>query len=303
MQLDELFATYSALRLLGRSESNRHQYKISLSRFSKFLQRRPVAADLTDINVAGLMQSLLDKGRSPATCNKARDHLTALWRFASRHRIVDTWPEVQPLPEPERIPVAWTIDELNLLLDYIATLDGMISGTPASDWWTALILVLWDTGERIGAVLKLRWCDVRLASGTLIFRAETRKGRTRDKMHALHPDTVVRLRRLAHHPVVFKWDRSYTLIWTHFGRMLERAGLPADRKSKFHRIRKTAASYYKRAGGNPTELLDHSSAKTTAAYLDPTIIGHQAAHELLPRLRTAPSDRTRPSDRSRRKRA
>lgn len=299
MQLDELFATYAALRLLGRSESNRHQYKVSVSRFAKQLGRTPLVDDLTDTNVAALMQGMLDRGRSPATCNKARDHLTALWRFASRHRMIDTWPEVKALPEPERIPIAWTVAELDTLLSHIATLEGTVGGTPAADWWTSLILVLWDTGERIGAVLKLTWGDVRLATGAVVFRAETRKGRTRDRMHYLHPDTVTAIRRLAHHPRLFHWDRSYTLIWRRFGRLLTMAGLPADRRSKFHRIRKTAASYYKLNGGNPTELLDHASPKTTKVYLDPTIVGQRPAHELLPRL-TAPSARTRGADKRKR---
>lgn len=284
MSLDELFATYAAMRLLGRSEANRHQYRVTVSRFAKHLGRTPTIADLTDLNVATLMQTMLDKGRSPATCNKARDHLTAMWRFASRHRLIDTWPEVKSVPEPERVPVAWTVEELDALLGVIADLEGAIGGTPAADWWTALIMVLWDTGERIGAVLQLRWSDLRLMHGTVVFRAETRKGRTRDRLHHLHPDTVTRLRRLAHHPQVFHWDRSYNLIWSHFGRLLTKAGLPADRRSKFHRIRKTAASYYKANGGNPTELLDHSSERITRAYLDPTIVGVRPAHELLPRL-------------------
>lgn len=291
MQLDELFATYSALRLLGRSEGNRHQYKVTISRLARHLGRPPLVEDLTDINVSALMQGLLDRGRSPATCNKVRDHLTAIWRFASRHRIIDTWPEVKAVPEPERIPVAWTVEELEVLLAAIAGVDGKIGGTAAADWWTALILVLWDTGERIGAVLKLQWSDVRLSHSTVVFRAETRKGRTRDKLHSLHPDTVTAVRRLAHHPTVFHWDKSWGLIWRHFTAILRKAGLPDDRRSKFHRIRKTAASYYKRAGGNPTELLDHSSERITRSYLDPTITGHRPAHELLPRLRAAPSDR------------
>jgi integrase len=55
-------------------------------------------------------------------------------------------------------------------------------------------------------------------------------------------------------------------------KILERAGLPKDRRCKFHKIRKTTASYYEAAGGSAQRLLDHSSPAVTRKYLDPRIV-------------------------------
>jgi integrase len=62
------------------------------------------------------------------------------------------------------------------------------------------------------------------------------------------------------------------------------AGLPNDRWSKFHRIRKTHASYAAAAGLDAQRLLDHASPKTTRAYLDPRIVRQPSAPDVLPRV-------------------
>ena len=71
--------------------------------------------------------------------------------------------------------------------------------------------------------------------------------------------------------------------------VLRRAGLPIDRKRKFHCLRRTVASYYEAAGGNATEFLDHTTRRVTQAYLDPRIVPHADATRLLFR-----PDRPRP---------
>jgi hypothetical protein len=68
------------------------------------------------------------------------------------------------------------------------------------------------------------------------------------------------------------------------GKICKRAGLPQNRRSKFHRIRKTTASFYQAAGGSAQSLLDHSSPAVTRRYLDPRIVAPKPAHELLPKV-------------------
>jgi integrase len=60
-----------------------------------------------------------------------------------------------------------------------------------------------------------------------------------------------------------------------------RAGVPTDRRSMFHRMRRTSASWYKAKGGDPSQLLDHADPKTTARYLDLRICQTKSAAELL----------------------
>lgn len=189
------------------------------------------------------------------------------------------WPDVKKLKEPRRIPDAWTASEVRRIWAAVDGLPGAVSGLPARYWWAALVSVIWDTGERIGAVLLLRWDDVS-EDGTVIFRAETRKGRTEDKLHKIHPTTIALLRRLVgqDESLVFPWDRSRCQVWAHYARILHRANLPTDRRRKFHALRRTVASFYEAAGGNATELLGHSSREVTRQhYLDPRIVGNVSA--------------------------
>lgn len=221
---------------------------------------------------------------SPATANKARSNLLAVWRFLCRRGVLKNWPDVKKLREPRRIPQAWTQSEIRRLWVAIHGLPGHVAGVPARVWWAALLSVIWDTGERIGAVLLLTWSDVG-ADGTVIFRAENRKGRSEDMVHRLHPSTVAMLRRLAgaDERAIFPWDRSRCQVWQRYTVILKRAGLPFDRRHKFHAIRRTVASFYGAAGGNATELLGHSSREVTRQhYLDPRITGNvSAACELI----------------------
>jgi integrase len=68
------------------------------------------------------------------------------------------------------------------------------------------------------------------------------------------------------------WDRHPTYVYNRLKIILKRAGLPHGRKDKFHKVRKTTASYYEAAGGSAQRLLDHSSPAVTRRYLDPRIV-------------------------------
>jgi hypothetical protein len=58
-------------------------------------------------------------------------------------------------------------------------------------------------------------------------------------------------------------------LWSHFRNHCRAAGITYR---GFHAIRKSALSYTKAAGGDAQKLGDHSDAKTTEVYLDPTIV-------------------------------
>ena len=50
------------------------------------------------------------------------------------------------------------------------------------------------------------------------------------------------------------------------------------------RMRRSVASHYKAAGGDATELVDHTSRKVTQAYLDPRIVKRVQEMDLLPSI-------------------
>jgi site-specific recombinase XerD len=272
MTLDDLFSLYVRKRLRMRSPNTVRLYKHSIAAFEKTLGRKATTDDLTDDNVELHMTRVVDSGLSVASANKDLWQLGAIWRFANRNRLCDTWPNVQLYPEPERVPMAWLPDELDRLFASVKQEDGTISGAPASLWWKTLLNVLLDTGERIGAIMR---CERENMHGNyLLVPACHRKGKTRDKLFELSTSTLQLLGALTlshRYTKLFPWDRSETHIYYRYTQILKRANLPTDCKSKFHKLRRTCASAVKNQGGDATAAMDHASSATTKRYLDPRL--------------------------------
>jgi integrase len=268
---------YVPLRLRGKSQRTAHQYRIYVDHLAKFLEREPLLSDFDDEVIGAFFHWLVETGRSPASANKARNHILALWRLAARKRFVEQFPDVPRLHEPARIPKAWTQADLSKLFATIEGLPGEIGVVPAGAWWLALHHLLWWTAERIGAVLQLRWSDIDLDSGWLIIPAEFRKFQTCDKATELPPEAINAMRAIVQpqRELILPWPQSKSWLWGRYKKILKRAGLPTDRKSSFHRMRRSAASHFEAAGGNATELLGHSSRRVTMAYLSPIIVKPQ----------------------------
>lgn len=283
MELMSFFTdVYQPLKLRGGSHNTVRLYKHSINRYSDYLGREATLEDFDDLKVSTYLARLV--GLSPYTIEKERCQLVAMWNFAARRGLVPKFPTVYASRLPERTPMAWDQKDLFSLLGSCKREDGDIDGVPAGKWWISLHLVLWDTGERIGAIRALQWGWLR--GNVLHVPAEVRKGKTRDRVYHLHQTTCEMLQQIAdpHRRMIFPWCRSETSLYYHYNRILRRAGLPTDCKSKFHRMRKTVATFFKRAGGNPTELLDHQSSQTTKAYLDPRFLEEPQAKDLLFRI-------------------
>lgn len=273
---------YEPLRLIAASESCRSQYVRNIGKLRALLAgREPALEDLTDANLAKLQSDLLKRGRSPATANKVFSQLRAIWDYAARRGLVTVYPTLGKIPEYKRAPIAWNRQQLAALFAAIRRTPGRICGLRAAEWWQALHAVLWDTGLRIGATLKLEWSDLDFHAGEVICRAEYQKQKA-DQRFKLHPDTLAMLTLIRRKDgPIFPWPTSRENLYDHYTRLLKKAGLPHDRRSKFHRMRRSVASWFEAAGGNATELLGHSSRKVTEAYLDPEIVARPAACDRL----------------------
>jgi integrase len=164
-------------------------------------------------------------------------------------------------------------------------LPGRVGNIRACVWWPALLLVAWDSGERINAILNLKWSNVDTRRKWIRFEAEHRKGGRDDSSVQISADTVEALRKLSkERDEVFPWPQSYTYLWRRFGKILKLAGLPTDSRCKFHRIRRTVASYAEAAGANATAMLRHSKREITESYLDPRVTKPQQPVDVLFRL-------------------
>lgn len=275
---------YEPLKLRSRSQRTRELYETTIRSLTRFLGRMPTLLDFSDDQINRYLSWFRALPRQPASVNKERNNILAMWRYAARKRLVEAWPDVDPDQEPKRIPLAWTQPECLRLFASIDQEQGLIAGIPASTWWRALHFVGWDTGERIGALMGIEWSDVDLPGAWIVCRAETRKGKREDRIYRLASDTVEILRSIRRpFTHIFEWPYHPNYLWSKYALILRRAGLPSDRRSKFHRLRRTVASNFEAAGGNATELLGHSRRSITERYLDPRIVTHQQPADLLPR--------------------
>ena len=279
---DFLEDIYVPLKLRGGSTNTLRLYRHSIKRFSDYLNRDAMLSDFDDLVVSRYLANLA--GLSPYSIEKERAQLCAMWNFAARKGIVSKFPTVYPTKLPERLPLAWEQTDLSQLLESCAKEKGEIAGVSAALWWVTLHLVMWDTGERIGAILKLKWDN--LHGNRLMVPAEIRKGKTRDRLFELDARTVNQMRSIdqPNRSLIFPWHQAPNHIYYHYSRILRRAGLPTDCKSKFHRMRKTVATFFAAAGGDASKLLDHQNPKTTQRYLDQRMLPETQAKDLLFRI-------------------
>lgn len=267
--IDFLETVYKPTRLLGKSKDTSRLYRISIRNFGRTIGKVPELSDLTDTNLILHMQAMLDAGRTPATANKDRSQLLTLWRHAHRLGMVQDYPNVPQLVEPQRTPEAWLPEQIAKLLEVADDQDGHFGPVPRSLWWRSLILTALDTGERIGALRVAQWSWI--SGDWLNVPAEARKGRRRDRAYRLGTDTIGHLQaiRLVSPRHIWPWQYSEGYLWRLFGELLESAELPSGRRDKFHKLRRTTASVVNQAGLSAQEALDHSHRRVTQRYLDP----------------------------------
>lgn len=259
-------------------------YHYTLRSWGELLGRAPETTDLEELAVARFLQHRV-RTKSAATAAKDRAQLRAIWEFCARRRLCETWPQVPRIIVPERVPEAWLIDELQRAIDSARQEPLTYCGFPGSLVFPAILLTAYSTGERIGGIMGLLCRDVRGCS--VIFRAESRKGGRRDVFRDISvacADALLAVRR-GPDDTAIPWDRHETYIYNRLTIILRRAGLPHGRRDKFHKVRKTTASFYEAAGGSAQQLLDHSSPSVTRQYLDPRIVRPQdSAPSMLPKV-------------------
>lgn len=286
MKLREFYeTTYRPLRLIGKSHGTLRQYDYAMTHWER-LAGDPPLSDVTDLSLAAVMSALLARGDGACTVNKTRRHLLAVLRFAKKRKLLAEVPDVEPLPEPKRIPRAWLLPEIEAILQAAGRLPGATCGLPTADWWKSLLLACYDSGGRVGAVIasspkSLDWND-----GTLRLLPENQKD-NEEQLIRLHPQTLDAIRRIApiERPRIWPWPYRREALYRGFRRIIKAAGVEvgAGPCSLFHRLRRTNASYLKAGGGDPTAQLGHSTPQVTARYLDPRICGGPQAVDVLPR--------------------
>jgi len=241
--------------------------------------------ELTDDLIADWL--LMSSGRwSAKTLNNRRMTILTLWRFAHRKdhhaglpRDVPRWPEIQ------RVPEAWTLEEIERLLVTCSRLVGRVGQVPASCWWPALLLTLYWSGARISTVLAIEPADFNPAEGYVVARHTKNR---REKLYPLHAQVVEAIARIFDPaaPRLFVWPYCRRQLWAQFRKLVVKAGLSIGKGGMqlFHRLRRSNLSYCAVADVRIAQRqADHSSeALTRARYIDPRIAPERSAVDVLP---------------------
>jgi integrase len=287
---EDLLKRYAILKRL--SAKTLKNYRFTLAHFSEFLGHAATVDDLDDDIVSAFLlwrseQPCRGRKVSPASVEKDRVQILAIWRYGARKRHCREFPDVGSWRVPKRVRPCYTTADLERLLIAAGELHGAgerLAGKPTAWWWRTLIRVAYETGERRGGLMGLRWRDVDLEGLRIVFRAETRKGGREDIVRAITPALAAELSEQiagADAPV-WPWTGPDTSFYIPFKTLCRRAGVPYH---ALHGIRRTSASMVARGGGDATAHMGHSSPQVTRDhYLCTEIVGVKNGLDFLPAI-------------------
>lgn len=302
MTLRDLLSVYSACHALKARTIE--LFTCTIDRFEAFLERASTLDDFDDLTLARFAQWRATdrhyRGRlpRPATVKKDVAHLSALWTHAAKKRMLRSDGVLIEHPDLPRglvkvslrPPKGYRLEEIDALVKAARGRKGMVGPVPAWWLWETLLKTAWQTAERIGGLLALRWRDVDLEARRVVFDGSTRKGGTKTIVRSITPELAGLLakHRRGDDDLVWPWveHRTPASLWPSLTVLGRTAGV---RVHGFHAIRKSAGSFVAAAGGDATEFLSHSDPSTTRQhYLDAAIVGGDDPLDLLPAL---PSER------------
>lgn len=297
MTVRELFhERYAPLH--GLKDRTIQLYDYTIDRFMDFLGHEPELSDLDDLVVARFLKwrgVTPHRGRlaTPASVMKDKVQLCAIWNYAAKKRLGNI--EFPALPRnlvkaPKHVPVAYTLEQIAAMVREARKRPRLTGGKPSGWWWSTIVQAGFETGERLGGLLGLRWGEVDLPGRRVLFVADTRKGGTADISRPISARLAAEMATQQGRPgeLVWHWDRAEKAIWTSLRILCERAHVP---NHGFHGLRKSHASYVARAAGVDAAqaALAHQDARTTRAhYVDPTIAKPAEGLDVLPALPIEP---------------
>ena len=304
MELRELLVERIA-HLKNLSDRSVVMDRSTLDRFRDFLGgREPTLDDLDDLTASKFIRwrattpGHWGKALSPASVAKDSAHLKTIWGWCAKKRMKRSDGELIEFPDyarptvPKPVPKAFKADELRRLIAQARHRKGYIGGVPAAWYWTTKILCLFLTGERIGAVLQLRWGEVDLERNQITFLAATRKGHRETITRPITPALSKMLAAYQGPPEALVWawgaNREATAVYSSLRVLCRTAGVPYK---PFHAIRKSTASYLKKAGISAKKQLGHASEEMAEThYYDEEIVGGECNLDYLPDITDLPPD-------------
>jgi integrase len=251
-------------------------YRSGIRRLNDFCCCNVSLDALSDDLIEDFVAWLASRGYPPATRKRICGEILAVWRFAWRKKFVETQPrDIDRIRLPKTVPDAWSVAQVGKLLSVAAETEGHVSGFRASIYWPALLLLIYDTGFRIRAVMKLKTSDLDLEAGWVKAHWDTQKQKA-DQVLPLFKDTVELLRQMAAEQpgreMVFPFPfKTSACLTDRLRLLLQRAGLPHGKRDLFHKLRRTNGTYVADVAGEEAAMrqLGHSHVNVTRSYIDP----------------------------------
>ena len=256
-------------------------YESTLDRFRDFLGHEPTLDDLDDLTAAKFLRwrgsTVHDQRRgliSPASLAKDSAHLRTVWTWCAKKRMKRSDGELLEFPDyarprvPRPRPVAYTAEELSRLVEAARHRKGHVGDVTAPWYWVTKLQAMFQTGERIGAILAIRWREVDLERCTLTFLAATRKGHRETITRAITPELaeIMAMEKRPADRLVWPWLESRRML-SAYGSLRVLCRLAGVEYHPFHSIRKATASYLKRAGVSARKQLGHSSEELSLIHI------------------------------------
>ena len=272
--------TYVPRRLDDGKPDTIGEYRTAINQLCDFASCEVLLNQLSDDLIERLLGYLAKRGAAAYTRKRVRATLLAIWRLAARKRdpatrkpFVDEAPlEVERVRVPKLEAEAWSVEEVSRLLSVAEAAEETVCGIPAGLYWSSLILTIYDTGFRVGALMKLRTTDLDIDRRFVKARHGTQKAGN-DQSLPISQSTADRL--ILTHPelrdLVFPWPYKEARTLTKRLRLLlQRAGLPCGPRDLFHKLRRTNGTYICDVAGEEAAMrqLGHSTVQVTRGYID-----------------------------------
>jgi len=290
MQVTHFFERIFLPSRLNLGDRTVAEYQTVLRHLDRWTGRPLHIDEIDDDLVCRFLRNRLKSGASAATVNGNRAKVLALWRCAWRKRLLDDLPrDVPKLREPRDVPRAWTVGDVARLAAHCGCLEGRITGIPKKHYWQSLVVVAWESGERVGALRQTTTDNCSIEERTLLVRANsTKTGQA--KLYSLSEEAVAAIAPILRPSQVLLWPWPYSRRWffVQFRRIVEAAGLTAgNHHDLFHKLRRSNLTYTAKGGGIELarQQAGHDSVRTTLKhYVDPRIARQRSAVDVLPPL-------------------
>lgn len=286
MNLSNLLDTYVSQNRKITSKQTVKVYRIAIRQFASAIGENPTLQNLSNEYLIAFERWLDSGTRSVYTVNERVARIKALWRFAAKRGLVADWPQMPKLAEPEPEKPTLSVDQVGKLLTHISELRGWICGIPAAKYYRAYHLVLWDSAERSGTLRKAEWSHLHSTEDGDEFHIPAKC--TKDGTNHYFPistATSKSLREIKYpeRDLIFPWE---TGCWhKRYKQLIVGAGLPYIRwKSGSHRIRRTVANIVRNAGGDASDMLNHTNGAVTKKFYLAALSRENHPNRKLPKI-------------------